>query len=717
MFLVGRPTCAAMAVAILAFASAGGAWAQGRGLPPLPLGSMLQQPGGSSTTLVPLDPPDLGGVLPEVPRLDTAPRGGRTRSASPSDAERLRRGLQLLKQRDYAGAIRNLHPIRERYPQARQVVIYAMLQQKRYDDAVFELEQAEPYPGRDQNLLFAYTRLAGSRYEHGSPGLAVKWLSRLKRHNRKEAVRLLYEIGDREAAKSSFADARLAYAAIGEEAKALNGKARAEFALGRYREWLRTMDTYARHDKRDAAVLKGELLLSIGAFPKAVQAFAPYPDHKGVRTVMGRLQAQGLAKYRKSDLGAPDWEAYEAEGPGSGAESRVLLFPVQDGQPQPGPVFELISYRAPRPLSAGRLLATLWTWRWPETDEAREYRLTVNQAGGSHVAAFWPYSPAQDELMKALAWAREAAPKIRLGDQFEHRSEHDEAIEHFAFASGMRYVGHDAIADWPHYAGLERLLGIVSSKTTKLKWDFNRTRAAERIRGLLFDNFPHWGRLAWARALANDERLEEARAVWQDLAETWPDRHESWAERGELEWQAAYATARPDRHQLLHSAQAAWNKVLKLKPDHVAARLRLAQLYLLYGAHAFAAEAVTADKLHTRHAKFQGIYDYLQALKQHDFEMLGTVENETSGMRFTIYRNRMEPPSDPTIIHHAAEIIVRDKQGLLRETFAIASQAFLESEPRDYFLDRVTTTGRDMLARYGRNAPEARAIAEELARQ
>ncbi len=680
--------------------------------PPVPFGSFsLQQPPTSQDLLKDFKP----SLRSTLPRFETPQIRRGDSPSGPSSEERIRQGYKLIDQKRYAEAIDLLYPLRNSYPAARQGIIFAMLQLGNYFGAIRELNQAHDYPGKTQNLIFAYQNHAIIAFEKGFIEMAVEALQGLKKHRPNDAVRMLFQIGDTQFAKQRYEEAILAYQGIGADAKAYAGKARAEFALNRIDDAFATLGALSRQDRRKATLLKGDLLVSIGAYPLAIEQYTAYPNNPNVARIMDDLEKAGLARFHVMETFNPEWRAYETVKRFPAGDPLTFLFQVKDGVVQPSPVFKLSWRSAPRGWSVGLAWKALKHMQLPETKQAKELRLTVNIPGSSQIAAIWgafpPFPPSREDILKALDWANKAAGDFRKGETALHDGDTRQALEYFTQAASMPYVWADRIDEWPHYAALTYALKTLlafSVQGSQIKISI------ASIRGLLFDRYPFWGRLSWAQTLAENKEIDAARSLFEDITDDWPGRYEAAEQRAETEWYIAGDARGPERGLAFYNMQRALEQVLELKPGYAPAVVSQAQLYLVFGSYALASQVIVKADTHLRDSEASGLYNYLTALRQREFDKLGSLKSRTSGLTFEIYQNREGPPEDDTLIHHSAEIAVRDERGMLIENFVISSQAFEEGSPRNYFLDRISSSGRDTLASYGRSRPDPRALAKEL---
>ena len=665
----------------------------------------------------------LKSTLPTIktPRLINPPREAievapsrpvRPSRPAVSATERVRRGLDLIKRGRYRRGIEILRPYRDRYPAARQGLIYAQIRIGAYQAAIDELKPAREYAGRRQNLIFAYLKLAEEHLGRDKTEKAIAAYRGLKAYARDAAVSRLYELGRQLFEGRRYELAILAYQAIGRDDYAYELTAQAEFALERIDDAFASLDKL--DDGKRRRLLKGDFLRSIGAYPLAVEHYGAYRRDPNVAAVMKGLKDQGLDRFRIVGSGSPKWRAYQALQNGPDGEIRTFMFRVLNGQPRPSPVFQLSHYPPPAVDTFSRIWYALKRLDWPKTGDGRRLHLTVVLPGSMQTAAIWDSTPPREEIIKALDWATVAARDFRYGERHYETGDNHNAMVCFVKAAGRTGIWTDSADGRPHYAALGNALKTLVDQPAAGTSLYGREEYREAIRRLLYRHYPLWEPLSWATTLAENGETATARSLLDDIVSDWPERYAALERSADIEWFEVGRSRGADRGQAFERVQIALTQLLKRRPHDAQARIKQFKVYRLLGANALAARALAGPGAVTGNPEVGALREFLTAVHQLDFKRIGSFKGTSSGLTFEVYENTEGPPGDGTLAHHSAEIAVRDDRGVLIETFAVTSQAFDSGSPRHYFLDRIGPAGELTLAHYGPDRPDPLALTREL---
>lgn len=482
--------------------------------------------------------------------------------------------------------------------------------------------------------------------------------------------------------------------------------AQAAMAKGDSGQAFAAADALGGIDSKTGTLLKGDMLLQIGAFPLAVEAYEQYADDGNVRKVLDALRQNGLDRFRSRKTG--DWIIYEPDYPDEvykGFERPVLymFFDYTSVVPEP---YAYVSVRpAPRTWSLGLAWSSLWEGKWPETQELMEYRLTMAGANAADIVDIWREKPSDETLLEAASLGYGAVGKIRDAERYLHESRLQEALFSLNDITGINW----SISNPRRHYG-----ALVNSARAALELD---EREADNFRHILFSYYPYWGPLAWAGLSAEKGRVAEAQTILEDMANDWSLRHEALEQLSDIQWNSLQEAPPESRLERGVNLQRTLTAIMLRRPGLAAARLRLAEWHLKlrgYAAAVIVLEGIGPDTS----AEAATMLAALRAQGRGSFEEVGEFRNERRGLIFRVYRSLNSPPPQGTVIHHEIEVLVLDNEGNHLETFALSTQAFSDNLPREYFLERITVDGLQTLIRYkGAPVPSPSELGQKLAMQ
>lgn len=481
--------------------------------------------------------------------------------------------------------------------------------------------------------------------------------------------------------------------------------AQAAMAKGDSGQAFAAVDALVEIDSKTGTLLKGDILLQIGALPLAVEAYEQYADDENVRKVLAALRQNGLDRFRSRKTG--DWIIYEPDYPDEaykGLDRPVLymFFDYMSEVPEP---YAYVTVRpAPRTWSPGLAWSSLWKGKWPETQELMEYRLTMGGANVADIVDIWREKPSDETLREAASLGYGAVGNIRDAETYLHEGRLQEALFSLNDITDINWsISHPR----RHYGAL------VNSARAALELD---EREADNFRHILFSYYPYWGPLAWAGLLAEKGQVAEAKTILEDMADDWPLRHEALEQLSDIQWNSLQA-APESSLELGVNLQRTLRAINLRRPGLAATNLRLAEWHLKLRGYAAAAIALKGIEPDTS-AEAATMLAALRAQGRDRFEEVGEFRNERRGLIFRVYRSLNSPPPQGTVIHHEIEVLVLDNEGNHLETFALSTQAFSDNLPREYFLERITVEGLQTLVRYkGAPVPSPSELGQKLAMQ
>jgi hypothetical protein len=473
---------------------------------------------------------------------------------------------------------------------------------------------------------------------------------------------------------------------------------------GRIRDALDAADALRDVDRKTGTLLKGDILLQINALPLAVETYQPYADDENVQRVLAALRKNGLDQFQRLETGNSEWTVFQVQYRGAELDRPVrYLFRKINGREIPAPFAYLSERPAPRGWSWELAWWALWNWKWPETKNLMEYRLTINSANASDIVEFWEGWPDDGKILAAATIGYVAADALQDAEKQSHGGQMKEAFFRLRSATG---------ADWSisnphrHYGALVNLTRVARAVDQK---------EADHFAHLLRYRYPYWGQLAWAGLLVESDQSAEARIVLEKTADDWPLRHEALEQLVDIQWNALQTAPAESRMEMGRDLQRMLVRLLSRRPGLVSARLRWAEWHLKLRAYALAADILKDIDRNVPDNEAGTMLASLKALGRDAFEDVGQFTN-ARGLTFRVYKSLNDPPARSTIIYHAAEVAVLDSDGRHLETFALSSQAFSDQGQREYFLDRITANGLQTLIRYGNDpVPSALDLGRELA--
>lgn len=662
-----RPALFVVAAAIGVFAcSQVYAWEPIR-LPPTPyIPPPIQTP--SFHPLMPtLTAPDLRGTLPNIKTPDLKI----DRSNWGTDSENLQRGYQFL-------------------------------QERKYWEAITHLSRVSGNADAIRGLAYAYRQLLAAAINESRYGDAVSAAANLSSYDKELGTQALINLGYTLMDLERYEDARKAFDYLRDHPAAYEGIAQLYFKRGDVYSAFSVLSQLSSKEPKRAALLRGDLLMRLGAIPLAVAAYRPYAGDTNVDKVIAGLAARGLDRFQTVETPRDSyWQGFAPVAP-KGAE-RPILYMFRAG-PSESPFGILYQRPAPREQSVGNILSSVRHWTWPATQDASEYALTIQGVDAVYTAAIWDYRPSNKALASAFENASGSLDTLRDAEKKLHSGNPGEAYRLFLGAADPEYFH----LDMPHYSALSLALAAQVE---------GRLPGIDETRHKLEQHYPFWGRLGWIQSLVDRDKLTEARQQLETLAKDWPLRLEPYKELLKLDWAQVEATHGADRAAALGQLQATVRKALARKPNDGEALLRKAEAHFLLRSYALAAlalKAVTPDEDPSGDA--QVMRTVVSAINQSSFQFVERVDVGRSGFVFDVYRSLERPPADGTADHHAAELALLDGEGRHIETFAIASQAFSRNLPRELFLERIGPDGIETVTRYENGAPDAVALARQLAK-
>jgi tetratricopeptide (TPR) repeat protein len=482
--------------------------------------------------------------------------------------------------------------------------------------------------------------------------------------------------------------------------------AQAAMAKGDFGQAFAAADALGEMDPKTGTLLKGDVLLRIGALPLAVEAYEQYADDENVRKVLAALRENALDRFRRRKTG--DWIIYEPDYPRDvykDFERPVLymFFDYMSIVPEP---YAYITVRpAPRTWSLGLAWSSLWEGKWPKTQELMEYRLTMGGANVADIVDIWREKPGDETLREAASLGYGAVGKMRDAETYLHEGRFQDTLSSLSEVTRI---------DWSFTSPQRHYGALVNSARAALELDEGE---ADRFRRLLFNYYPYWGPLAWAGLLAEKGRVAEAQTILEDMASDWPLRHEALEQLADIQWNSLQAAPPESRLERGLNLQRTLRAIMSRRPGLAAAHLRLAEWHLKLRAYAPTVIALKGIKPDTS-VEAAAMLAALRAQGRDSFEEVGEFTNEQRGLIFRVYRSLNPPPAQGTVIHHEIEVLVLDTEGNHLETFALSTQAFSDNLPREYFLDHITPEGLQTLIRYkGAPVPSPSELGQKLAMQ
>lgn len=662
-----RPALFAVAAAICVFTHAQ-VYALGPiRLPPTPyIPPPVQTPSFQNPLTPTLTAPDLRGTIPNIKTPDLKI----DRSNWGTDSENLQRGYQFLQEQKYWEAITHLSRVSENA------------------DAI-------------RGLAYAHRQLLAAAINESRYGDAVSQAANLSAYDKEAGTQALISLGYTLVDMERYEDARKAFDYLRDHPAAYEGIAQLYFKRGDIYSAFSVLSQLSSKDPKRAALLRGDLLMRLGAVPLAVAAYRPYAGDTNVDKVVADLAARGLDRFQPVETPPNSyWQGFAPVAP-KGAE-RPILYMFRAG-PSESPFGILYQRPAPRAQSAGNILSSVRHWTWPATQDASEYALTIQGVDAVYTAAIWDYRPSDKSLGSAFENAVSALDTLREAEKKLHSGDAAEAYRLFLGASDPEYFH----LDMPHYAALSLALAAQVE---------GRLPGIEETRRKLERHYPFWGRLGWIQSLIDRDKLTEARQDLEALAKDWPLRIEPYKELLKLDGAQVEAAHGADRAAALGQLQVTVRKALARKPNDGEALLRKAEAHFLLRSYALASlalKAITPDEDLSGDA--QVMRTVISAINQSSFQLVDRVDVGRSGFAFEVYRSLERPPADGTVDHHAAELALFDRDGRHIETFAVASQAFSRDLPRELFLERIGPDGIETIARYENGAPDPVVLARQLA--
>jgi len=505
--------------------------------------------------------------------------------------------------------------------------------------------------------------------------------------------------------RSKFTEAISAYENASSDPRAVEGIAIAYYQLGRDYEAFSSVQLLKSIDANRGSILMANMLLENGAVPLAVPELENIVDQDAAER-LNALEKAGLRHFRQELTSG--WVIYHAENATGDERQLQYLLKVPgfytDSPPDATRPLSLSVRPAPREWSWGLMWRSLLSLRWPDTDNAREYSLLSQGGRRVDVVAIWDYLPKQQEVLDYAQLAYDGLPAMQQAEQLLHDGRYSEAIP--LMEKLARIDDSWLSARQPHYSALVLLMkaGLAAGDD----W-------GEKARRELIDWHPVWGRLAAAKAWNEENKPDLARATLQEAAEAGQLRYEPIKELTEFEWEQARQSKGPERAAAIVRTQQAIGKLQKIRPS--AAFLMQAEVAMELQSYAMAAEALRMIKETNPPDEAVRFRELLVGLNQDDFTLIDQVGGPQGDFSLAVFRSNREPPDNPALIFHVAEIVVLNRDGHHVETFAISSQGMPPGASRQLFLDRINANGLDTLQVFGEKAPDplllAKAIAEK----
>ena len=586
-----------------------------------------------------------------------------------------------------------------------------LFRQGQFEAAIeaFRAAKNRGYHNAAEALSVTYQNLAVTALQEDRIDQATSALRGLLEFNREQAVAYLLDHGGKLVARQQYRQAVAAYEAVGEDSRAYEGIASAEYGRKNIGRAIAALDNLARFDSQRAALAKGDILLNIGAIPLAVQEYSKYPDDPNVKRVLSGLKQSGLDRFDQRLDEQRKWFIFEPSAVMGFERTARYMFEVEAGRALPTPMVVVSVRPAPRPWSLRLAWSAFRRWTWPATDDAMRYKLTVIGVEFSDVVAFWDDPPSETEILAAAWTGKQAVAHMRDGERSLHETQYEDhvsvALSNFRAAANLFHTNR---SDW-HYSGLVNAVNVAAGAGHD---------ELEHLHDLLVDRFPYWGRIAWAATLAEQGNVDAARTSLKGVADDWPQRYDALEQLADLEWSLAKGGDEKARAVAVTTVQQVLAQILKRRPGWAPALIRLAEIHFKLGSYALAVEALDSVKGADGSGESASMRRILENLNQDSFDNLGHTENTGRGLRFEVFRSRKGPPPSDVFDHHAVEIAVLDRDGNHLETFAVSSQALQEGTPRANFLERINHDGLvQTLIRYEGKTPMPLALAQELAAQ
>lgn len=469
------------------------------------------------------------------------------------------------------------------------------------------------------------------------------------------------------------------------------GLARVHFGARRYAQAFAQLDLLHGANPQLATRLRGHFHQQLGALPLAVAQYERLAGTADIDLLLSQLERIGLRRFERSTQ--QGWTVFRAIGTRS-TRTLAYWFPAsaQGGLDGTHPV-ELAVRPAPRKLSLGLVLRNLIRLRWPDSDNALEYSLTVWGEGRGDIVALWDREPSAQDIIEAAGNGLAALPELRQAEELLHSRRAGEAL---AIARAKGRTNGWFFPPQPNYSALV--------KAVQAAVETGDEAAAQQAAAELADWHPMWGRLALARAYEDANRPAKAREAFEQAIAAAPLRWEAYEKAADFEWADAAAEANPDKAASFLLAQRAARRLEAVKP--VAGLWLRARI-----ANELKAHALTGALLRRLNALPDApeaaleLQVLLEQLQQARFQQVGEDLPAGEGLRLRAFRTREPAPQDAGLMHHSAEILVLDGEDNLVEVFAISSQGVPPGAPRQFMLDRINAMGLQTLRIYGARAP------------
>ena len=468
--------------------------------------------------------------------------------------------------------------------------------------------------------------------------------------------------------------------------------AKAHFGRRDLEKALTRLNALEGFDAPLATRLRGGFYLELGALPLAVEQFELAADDPDIARYLGELEHDGLRRFKKSSHGA--WAVYSATG--SSKPKRTLsywFYATSSGRIDAARPALFAVRPAPRKLTLGLILKNLIRFRWPDSDTAREYTLSVYADKRADLVAMWDREPTPEQLTVAAARGFKAMPQLKRADELLHRNHAREALP-IALAEG-RTKGW-FFPEQPNYAAL--------AKAVQAAVEMKDDQRAREITDDIARWHPMWAPLVLANAYQQAERTEDARAAYEQAIAAGSLRIEPYEKSAAFEWGAAKTQKDIGRAESYLRAQRAARRLESFNP--VAGIWLRAQIASDLQANALTWELLQrlAGLANVPEAAFE-LQALLVALGQSKFEAVGEALPGSNGLQLRAYRTRQSPPDDAALLHHSVEVLVFTPDGHLVETFAVSSQGVPPGTARQFMLDRINAFGLQPLRIYGAQAP------------
>jgi tetratricopeptide (TPR) repeat protein len=449
-------------------------------------------------------------------------------------------------------------------------------------------------------------------------------------------------------------------------------------------------------------ILRADLLLAGGCVPLAVQELEEISSRPEASARLDALTRQGLRRFTETAVRGPDsWVIFSVAEPVGPVHPVRYLFKTETNastMPIPTSVVTLSVAPARRKWSLGYWLGSWLRLRRPRTADAVEYSLMAQGRGRADVIAIWDREPKEKELVRAANHGDRSIERMQQAETAFHANDlkgASAALEELADIDSSWFFKHQ-----PDYAALTMWAKVLHAQNdVRLKY----------ARRLLEKWFPMWGHLAWASTLAENGDVGGARVAYAAAIAAAPLRTEGFSQLANFEWDRARALHGVERAEAITRTQDALGQLAAI--DGQGGLLLQAEVAIELGSNALASIALN-DAVRNE-GQGEADLEFLAAIGQDSFRL---VEKAVSpmGLRFELYTSLNGPPADADVIHHGAEIVVRDELGHHLKTIALSTQVFPAGTPRRSFLDLTDANGLNTIRTYEETAPALSVILQEL---